>query len=498
MAWSGGIFSRVRDWTADEGSAINMEAVNFDQEDDNLAAGINDCLHKGGQNSMTDDLDIGGNAIVNALSLEIQDASATDTVTFSHDGTDFNTNFVGTTDWNISASVVIDTDDAGPMLTLGDGAMADEDVLLRFNTDRPWEFLQSGEDGSATLSLRPTTDSKSFVIEGTTGTTQFLFLSTESGTPQFQIRDSGGTDFGNFFHNGTNFNNAYTNTATVASTGASVYTFDSDLSVVSGGFFRINDAGNTDYLQLSHDGINANIRTLNTNAIDFVGGTNVRIRDGASLTIFDAGDSDSLVIDHDGTDLNFTLTNTTDWNISGVTAIQAGAVDADFDAVTATSYGGITEANLVSRSVSETITGNWDFSGNPTFTGSPTVGGEAILTNETGTFDLDWNGFTTTPTTTFSYTRVGSIVVLTTPTLTGTSNTTQITTASGELPASLRPSGSITMQIRVFDNSGNFFGYMQISSAGQVIVYPGVLTGDFTASGTKGFYSGQQLTYTLD
>ncbi len=70
---------------------------------------------------------------------------------------------------------------------------------------------------------------------------------------------------------------------------------------------------------------------------------------------------DTATFEHDGIDFNTTFVNTTDWNITGITAIQAGAVDADFDAITATSYGGIPESNLLSRTVNETIGGNWTF-----------------------------------------------------------------------------------------------------------------------------------------
>ena len=61
MAWSGGTFSRIYDWTTDAGSAINIEASRMDGEDDNLRDGINDCLHKGGQNTATGSLPMGGN-----------------------------------------------------------------------------------------------------------------------------------------------------------------------------------------------------------------------------------------------------------------------------------------------------------------------------------------------------------------------------------------------------------------------------------------------------
>jgi hypothetical protein len=60
MGWSGGTFTRVHDWTTDEGSAIDIEADRMDAEDDNFAAGINACIHKGGTNSPTANLPMGG------------------------------------------------------------------------------------------------------------------------------------------------------------------------------------------------------------------------------------------------------------------------------------------------------------------------------------------------------------------------------------------------------------------------------------------------------
>ena len=64
---------------------------------------------------------------------------------------------------------------------------------------------------------------------------------------------------------------------------------------------------------------------------------------------------------HDNIDANILGTNTTDLNISGFTAIAAGTVDADFDAITGTSYGGVVEADLLDKGVAETITGAYNF-----------------------------------------------------------------------------------------------------------------------------------------
>ena len=82
MGWSGGTFSRVHDWTTDEGSAINIEADRMDAEDDNFRDGINDCLHKGGQNTASGDLPMGGynhTAVGNATALD-EYASASDVI----------------------------------------------------------------------------------------------------------------------------------------------------------------------------------------------------------------------------------------------------------------------------------------------------------------------------------------------------------------------------------------------------------------------------------
>lgn len=56
----------------------------------------------GAQTPWTSDIDGGGFGLDNIDRLEIQDSTGLDTVTFTHDGTDFNTAFVTTTDWNIT------------------------------------------------------------------------------------------------------------------------------------------------------------------------------------------------------------------------------------------------------------------------------------------------------------------------------------------------------------------------------------------------------------
>lgn len=142
----------------------------------------------------------------------------------------------------------------------------------------------------------------------------------------------------------------------------------------------IQDSGGTDDVTMSHDGTNLTATATNTTGFNFSNfGGGIRVLDGAYIRIFDSTDTDYAEFSHDGTDFNTAFTTTTDWNITGITAIAAGTVDADFDAITATSYGGITEANLLDKTATETISGSY------TFTAIPTVSTAAprILLNET-------------------------------------------------------------------------------------------------------------------
>lgn len=61
MAWSGGNFTRANPtWATDASLGIGIEAGRHDAQDNDFTAGIDQCLNKTGQNSMTGDLNLGG------------------------------------------------------------------------------------------------------------------------------------------------------------------------------------------------------------------------------------------------------------------------------------------------------------------------------------------------------------------------------------------------------------------------------------------------------
>lgn len=63
MAWSGGTFTRAQgstEWQDDAALQIGIEAATHDNQDNDLATGINTCLTKDGQNTPTANLPMGG------------------------------------------------------------------------------------------------------------------------------------------------------------------------------------------------------------------------------------------------------------------------------------------------------------------------------------------------------------------------------------------------------------------------------------------------------
>jgi hypothetical protein len=67
MAWSGGNFTRANPtWATDASLGIGIEAGRHDAQDNDFTTGIDQCLNKTGQNSMTGDLNLGGYKAVNA------------------------------------------------------------------------------------------------------------------------------------------------------------------------------------------------------------------------------------------------------------------------------------------------------------------------------------------------------------------------------------------------------------------------------------------------
>ncbi len=275
MAWSGsspnGAFSRVHDWTDDEGAALNIEAARMDAEDDSFQVGINLCIHKGGLNAATGDLPMGSNRHTGVANANAKNTYA-------------------------SAADVMDQD----LLYYVDSGSADTYVIT------PSPSAGALEEG------------QKHVIR---------IANTNTGASTLNVNALGAVTI-------------RTQNGLALQAGA----------LIAGAYYEITyDANGSRYLLTSPH--------------------------SSYVQVTDSGGSDFGLFTHDGTDLNLVGTNTTDWNISGITVIQAGGVNADFAAITGTSYGGITEANLVDKAATEAVSGAWTFSGGLTVTTSPIVAG---------------------------------------------------------------------------------------------------------------------------
>lgn len=69
MGWAGGVFSRVRNWVTDKANSVNPQAALFDQEDDNFASGLNNCITKDGLSKPTTAMDWNGQDLTNVKTL---------------------------------------------------------------------------------------------------------------------------------------------------------------------------------------------------------------------------------------------------------------------------------------------------------------------------------------------------------------------------------------------------------------------------------------------
>lgn len=65
--WSGGVYTRFRNWVTDKANSVNPQAALFDQEDDGFAAGLNNCITKDGLNKPASAMDWNGQSLTGVL-----------------------------------------------------------------------------------------------------------------------------------------------------------------------------------------------------------------------------------------------------------------------------------------------------------------------------------------------------------------------------------------------------------------------------------------------
>jgi hypothetical protein len=117
------------------------------------------------------------------------------------------------------------------------------------------------------------------------------------------------------------------------------------------------------------------------------------------------------------------------------------------------------------------------------------------MTPDFSTFTGTITGCTTSPTGVCTWARMGKIVVLNLPSITGTSNTTALTMTG--LPAAIQPT-TLTQQVfcAVVNNGVETTGLAEVNPGSGTVVIMNNALAAFTASGTKGI-SPSTITYLL-
>lgn len=217
-------------------------------------------------------LDPANQALPTALaltSLVIQDSGGTDTLTLAHNGTNATTAFANTTAWQILDGIsfrVYDATDTDYIALSHDGTNG----ILQTNAGST--VLRGANDatiiqnaaGTQSLTFTPSTNK---VIDSNDGA---LVLRALGAGEVFQV---------------------YTDTA--GTTGERLRLSDGVAYLLNGPNFRVYDSTNADYIQLSHDGTDANIGFAGTTRLNINGAVSIP-SDSNSLRLGAGEDVDVL------------------------------------------------------------------------------------------------------------------------------------------------------------------------------------------------------------
>jgi hypothetical protein len=114
---------------------------------------------------------------------------------------------------------------------------------------------------------------------------------------------------------------------------------------------------------------------------------------------------------------------------------------------------------------------------------------------EEGTFTFTGTGFTTSPTDTAYYTKIGNQVTIRIPPIAGTSNTT-LCTITG-LPVAIRSDNNFVSFLLAYNASGIYNGHIYGGSSNTIQVFWDSLESAFTPSSIKGIANSNNFIYTI-
>jgi hypothetical protein len=164
--------------------------------------------------------------------------------------------------------------------------------------------------------------------------------------------------------------------------------------------------------------------------------------------------------------------------------------------------GGIFANTWGSQSGIQTITagGGLQITGTSITGKGLTANAQVDMAPDTGTFTATLTGCTTAPTGTARWAKIGNLVLLQLPAITGTSNSTGCTFTGVPSEIWTTASGGSNQSIPfIVDNSVTTNGAVSVGTSGTVQFYKGAseTTASFTAAGTKGLNASVTVAYSL-
>jgi hypothetical protein len=193
--WSGGVYSRFRNWVTDKANSINPQASLFDQEDDGFAAGLNNCVTKDGLNKPSSAMDWNGQNLTGVLAL-----TATGAINFSGSGAG---SWAGTytfpkalsTGGNAPDSPIIIKSATPGLSMVNSGAPANQQAWTLFlgNADLIWRL--DNDAGSVNKTFLDVNRSTNSVVSMTFGNSTDNNSFSFAGTGLVKAGDQSGTQF---------------------------------------------------------------------------------------------------------------------------------------------------------------------------------------------------------------------------------------------------------------------------------------------------------------
>ena len=313
-------------------------------------------------NTTYNSVDIISDTLNNPTQFRIFDSSGADSVALSHDGTDLNATFTGTTSWNVTGltgGVILDCNfeiQGGEFLRIRDSSNLDSMQVSHNGTDVEIAFSGTGGvnfyDGVRIRAYDPTdTDRIEMFHDGTdanilcwpipSGTTNLNmggFSNLVVENYQFDVDQTVGAGQDNYV---LTYDNASGQIRLEESQGAYTWTQDVD----GGGFgldnidrLEIQDSTATDSATFTHDGTDFNTAfatTTSWNITGLTGGvildTNLEIQDGEFFRIRDSSNLDSMQVSHNGTAVEVAFAGTSSVNFYDGVRIRAyDSTDSDW------------------------------------------------------------------------------------------------------------------------------------------------------------------------